>query len=82
MHFILQNASHLKQKLPRPTLAIGADIGYPVSMTAIITQPDTVEKLSILSADARYDPACACGSPQDEHRRRIQPRPAPDGGSI
>ncbi|NLW83208.1 MAG: radical SAM protein [Phycisphaerae bacterium] len=55
-------------------------------MTAIITQPDTVEKLSILSADAQYDLACACGSTQDEHRRRspdgkwIYPVTLPDGG--
>jgi predicted DNA-binding helix-hairpin-helix protein len=41
-------------------------------MTAIIRQPDTLEKLKILSADAQYDLACACGSTKDEHRRRSQ----------
>lgn len=55
-------------------------------MTAIITQPDTFEKLKILSADAQYDLACACGSVKDEHRRRggdgkwIYPVTLPDGG--
>lgn len=55
-------------------------------MTVIITQPDTFEKLTILSADAQYDLACACGSTQDEHRRRssdgkwIYPVTLPDGG--
>jgi len=39
-------------------------------MTAIIRKPDTFDKLKILSADAQYDLACACGSTQDEHRRR------------
>lgn len=41
-------------------------------MTAIIRQPDTLEKLKILSTDAQYDLACACGSTKDEHRRRSQ----------
>ena len=55
-------------------------------MTAIITQPDTFEKLRILSADAQYDLACACGSVKDEHRRRggdgkwIYPVTLPEGG--
>jgi predicted DNA-binding helix-hairpin-helix protein len=55
-------------------------------MTAIITQPDTIEKLTILSTDAQYDLACACGSVKDEHRRRsadgkwIYPVTLPDGG--
>jgi len=55
-------------------------------MAAIITQPDTLEKLTILSADAQYDLACACGSTKDEHRRRsgdgkwIYPVTLPDGG--
>ena len=39
-------------------------------MTAIVRKPDTLEKLKILSADAQYDLACACGSKKDEHRRR------------
>lgn len=39
-------------------------------MTAIIRKPDTLEKLQILSADAQYDLACACGSKKDEHRKR------------
>jgi predicted DNA-binding helix-hairpin-helix protein len=39
-------------------------------MTTIIRKPDTLEKLKILSADAQYDLACACGSTKDEHRRR------------
>ena len=39
-------------------------------MTTIVRKPDTLEKLNILSADAQYDLACACGSKKDEHRRR------------
>ena len=39
-------------------------------MTTILRKPDTLEKLKILSADAQYDLACACGSKKDEHRRR------------
>src|SRR3989339_345230 len=39
-------------------------------MLGIIPKPDTEQKLEILSADARYDLACACGSTKDEHRRR------------
>ncbi|MBL7214416.1 MAG: radical SAM protein [Phycisphaerae bacterium] len=39
-------------------------------MTAIIRKPDTLDKLKILSADAQYDLACACGSTKDEHRHR------------
>ncbi|MDD5458616.1 MAG: radical SAM protein [Phycisphaerae bacterium] len=39
-------------------------------MFAITTKPDTEQKLEILSADAQYDLACACGSTEDEHRRR------------
>ena len=30
-------------------------------MTAVIIKPDTEEKLRILSHDAQYDLACACG---------------------
>ena len=57
-------------------------------MAAIICQPDTLEKLRILSADARHDLACACGSAKDEHRRRggdgrwIYPVTLPDGGKA
>ena len=39
-------------------------------MAAIIRKPDTLDKLKILSADAQYDLACACGSTKDEHRHR------------
>ncbi len=39
-------------------------------MTAILTKPDTHQKLSILSDDAKYDIACACGSKKEEHRKR------------
>ncbi len=55
-------------------------------MTAPLSKPDTIEKLRILSSDARYDLACACGSSKDEHRRRgdrgnwIYPVTLPDGG--
>jgi predicted DNA-binding helix-hairpin-helix protein len=55
-------------------------------MVGIISKPDTYEKLQILSADAQYDLACACGSTKDEHRRRsadgrwIYPVTLPNGG--
>jgi predicted DNA-binding helix-hairpin-helix protein len=39
-------------------------------MVSIISKPGTVEKLEILSADAQYDLACACGSTKDEQRIR------------
>lgn len=39
-------------------------------MTAILNKPDTHQKLSILSDDAKYDIACACGSKKEEHRKR------------
>lgn len=32
--------------------------------------PDADERLELLSRDSRYDLACACGTSQDEHRRR------------
>ena len=57
-------------------------------MTAIIHKPDTLEKLKILSADAQYDLACACGSQKDEHRKRgddgkwIYPVTLPSGGKA
>jgi predicted DNA-binding helix-hairpin-helix protein len=49
---------------------------------------ETVEKLRILSQDSQYDLACACGTAQDEHRRRsaegkwIYPVTMPDGRST
>lgn len=55
-------------------------------MIAIVRKPDTLEKLKILSADAQYDLACACGSVKDEHRKRgedgkwIYPIPFANGG--
>ena len=55
-------------------------------MVGIISRPDTQEKLEILSADAQYDLACACGTSKDEHRRRtgdgkwIYPVTLPSGG--
>ena len=57
-------------------------------MTAIVRKPDTIEKLRILSADAQYDLACACGSQKDEHRKRgddgkwIYPVTLPSGGKA
>ncbi len=56
-------------------------------MTAVISVPDTRQKLEILSADAQYDLACACGSSDDERRRRgpkgnwIYPVTLPNGGT-
>jgi predicted DNA-binding helix-hairpin-helix protein len=57
-------------------------------MTAVITKPDTVEKLRILSNDAQYDLACACGTTRpEEHRKRslngrwIYPVTLPNGGT-
>jgi len=55
-------------------------------MVGIISKPGTQEKLEILSADAQYDLACACGTSKDEHRRRtsegkwIYPVTLPSGG--
>jgi predicted DNA-binding helix-hairpin-helix protein len=56
-------------------------------MTAVISAPDTRQKLEILSEDAQYDLACACGTNDDEHRRRgaqgkwIYPVTLPNGGT-
>jgi predicted DNA-binding helix-hairpin-helix protein len=55
-------------------------------MTAVISRPDTQEKLEILSADSQYDLACACGTRDDEHRKRgakgwIYPVALPNGGT-
>jgi len=47
---------------------------------------DTLEKLTVLSNDSRYDLACACGTGKDEHRRRgsdgrwLYPVVLPQGG--
>jgi predicted DNA-binding helix-hairpin-helix protein len=55
-------------------------------MVGIVSRPDTHQKLEILSADAQYDLACACGTAKDEHRRRtadgkwIYPVTLPNGG--
>jgi predicted DNA-binding helix-hairpin-helix protein len=55
-------------------------------MVGIISRPNTQEKLEILSADAQYDLACACGTSKDEHRRRggegkwVYPVTLPSGG--
>ncbi|MCH8119377.1 MAG: radical SAM protein [Planctomycetes bacterium] len=55
-------------------------------MIGIICKPNTREKLEILSADAQYDLACACGTSKDEHRQRssdgkwIYPVTLPNGG--
>ncbi len=55
-------------------------------MTALISKPDTQRKLESLSADAQYDLACACGTRDDEHRKRggedkwIYPVTLPNGG--
>jgi len=55
-------------------------------MVGVICKPDTQEKLEILSADAQYDLACACGSVKEEHRKRssdgkwVYPVTLPNGG--
>ena len=55
-------------------------------MVAIISQPDTQKKLEILSTDAQYDLACACGSSDSQSRKRsedgkwIYPVTLPNGG--
>lgn len=49
---------------------------------------DTIQKLRILSEDSRYDLACACGTAEDEHRKRgpdgrwLYPVVLPEGGST
>jgi len=56
-------------------------------MVGVISKPDTQQKLEILSDDAKYDLACACGTREDEHRRRggngrwIYPVTLPNGGT-
>jgi len=55
-------------------------------MVGIVCRPDTHQKLQMLSADAQYDLACACGSNADDARRRgsegrwIYPVTLPNGG--
>ena len=55
-------------------------------MTGIVSRPDTDRKLEILSEDAQYDLACACGTKGDEGRKRgengrwIYPVTLPSGG--
>ncbi len=55
-------------------------------MVGVISKPDTQKKLEILSADAQYDLACACGSVKEEHRKRssdgkwVYPVTLPNGG--
>jgi predicted DNA-binding helix-hairpin-helix protein len=39
-------------------------------MVCVVSKPGTLEKLEILSADAQYDLACACGTRKEEHRSR------------
>jgi predicted DNA-binding helix-hairpin-helix protein len=57
------------------------------AMTGVISKPDTQRKLEILSDDAKYDLACACGTDRDEGRRRggdgrwIYPVALPNGGT-
>lgn len=59
-----------------------------VSAPGIITQPDTLKKLQILSADSRFDMACACSSKQDDRRIHSQdhmwiyPVTLPNGGTT
>lgn len=57
-----------------------------IAMVGILTGLDVKQKLQILSADAQYDLACACGADKNEHRRRstdgrwIYPVTLPNGG--
>lgn len=56
-------------------------------MVGVISKPDTQQKLEILSDDAKYDLSCACGTREDEHRKRggngrwIYPVTLPNGGT-
>jgi len=56
-------------------------------MVGVISKPDTQQKLEILSDDAKYDLACACGTRDDEHRQRggngrwVYPVTLPNGGT-
>lgn len=55
-------------------------------MVGVISRPSTQEKLELLSSDAQYDLACACGSNKDQARKRsedgkwIYPITLPNGG--
>lgn len=55
-------------------------------MANFLKTPDTQEKLSILSTDARFDLACACGTNDTDRRKRgsddrwLYPVTLPDGG--
>jgi predicted DNA-binding helix-hairpin-helix protein len=55
-------------------------------MVGVVSQPDTRQKLEILSDDAKYDLACACGTNREDTRRRggdgrwIYPVSLPSGG--
>ncbi len=55
-------------------------------MVGVVSQPDTGQKLEILSDDAKYDLACACGTNREDARRRggdgrwIYPVALPNGG--
>jgi predicted DNA-binding helix-hairpin-helix protein len=55
-------------------------------MVGVISKPDTHQKLEILSEDAKYDLACACGTNREDTRRRggdgrwIYPVTLPGGG--
>ncbi len=55
-------------------------------MVGVVSQPDTHQKLEILSDDAKYDLACACGTNREDTRRRggdgrwIYPVSLPSGG--
>src|SRR5512143_2656497 len=57
------------------------------AMVGIISGPDTGRKLEILSDDAKYDLACACGTNREDTRRRggdgrwISPVALPNGGT-
>jgi predicted DNA-binding helix-hairpin-helix protein len=57
------------------------------AMIGIVSQPDTGRKLEILSDDAKYDLACACGTNREDTRRRggdgrwIYPVALPNGGT-
>lgn len=57
-------------------------------MPAVISQPNTVEKLQILGRDGQYDLACACGTAKDGHRKRspdgnwVYPVALPNGGNT
>jgi predicted DNA-binding helix-hairpin-helix protein len=56
-------------------------------MIGIVSKPDTGRKLEILSDDAKYDLACACGTNREDTRRRggdgrwIYPVALPNGGT-